>query len=199
MFEFVDKHYASRPHERMREVLMNPDAPGPSIHYHMIRGGKDQRNITIWEPGVVGGEYIKTYGHYHVGNMDETYHVLLGEGLAFLQLRAKDSSGNDLDDVIEEFKVIHAKPGDKIYMPPGYGHLLLNTGKTYFATSDNGVVNFDETTPQKLPGQADYEPVRRMRGFAYYVIEKNGAPALVANKNYREVRKADFAGLPVSA
>ena len=48
---------------------MDPNSPGPEIQYHMIRGGTKQRNITIWEPGKIGGEYIKTYGHYHVGDL----------------------------------------------------------------------------------------------------------------------------------
>ena len=56
----------------MSEVLMNPDAEGPVIHYHMVRGGQ-KRNITVLETGTIGGEYIKTYGHYHIGEPDETY------------------------------------------------------------------------------------------------------------------------------
>src|SRR3989338_9251697 len=64
--------YASRSHEKMKDVLMTPDAQGPATHYYMIRGGSKKRNITVWESGTVGGEYIKTYGHYHVGNLDET-------------------------------------------------------------------------------------------------------------------------------
>ena len=36
-----------------------------------------------------------------------------------------------------------------------------------------------------------------MRGFAYYVVEHNGKPALVKNKLYKEVRKTELAGLPV--
>lgn len=197
MFEFVDKHYASRPHEKMRDVLMNPDAPGPAVHYHMIRGGKEQRNITVWEPGTVGGEYIKTYGHYHVGNMDETYQMLLGEGVALLQLRALDATGQPVADILEEFRVVRVRAGDSLYMPPNYGHLLVNIGKTYFVTADDSPVNFGDMDPVSFPGHADYEPIERMHGFAYYVIEKGGEPALVANKNYREVRRADFAGLPV--
>ena len=39
-------------------------------------------------------------------------------------------------------------------------------------------VNFDEANPVSMPGHADYEPVKRMRGFAYYVVEKDGKPAL---------------------
>ena len=64
--------YAARTHEKMQEVLMQPEASGPAIHYYMIRGGSNKRNITVWEAGTVGNEYIKTYGHYHLGNLDET-------------------------------------------------------------------------------------------------------------------------------
>ena len=49
-FDFVPKHYASRTHEKMQEVLMDPAGKGPAIHYYMIRGGVDQKNITVWEP-----------------------------------------------------------------------------------------------------------------------------------------------------
>lgn len=196
-FRFTDKHYASRPHEKMQEVLMDPSAPGPAVHYYMIRGGKDQRNITVWEPGTIAGEYIKTYGHYHVGALDENYWVILGDGIALLQKRAHGPDGKPLDDVIEEFKAIQVKAGDHIYMPPEYGHLVVNTAKTYLVTADDSPVNFDEENPVAMPGHADYEPVRKMRGFAYYVVERDGVPALVKNPLYTEVRKADFDGLSV--
>src|SRR3989344_4144912 len=77
--------FASRTHEMMKDVLMHPEAEGPAIHYYMIRGGKDKQNVTVWETGTVGGEYIKTYGHYHVGELDETYQIVQGEGIALLQ------------------------------------------------------------------------------------------------------------------
>ena len=97
-FTHVPKHYAARTHEKMREVLMDPDGVGPAVHYYMIRGGKDQRNVTIWEPGTVSGEYIKTYGHYHVGDLDETYWILLGQGIAMLQKLALNSAGQMIED-----------------------------------------------------------------------------------------------------
>jgi len=107
-FTNVPKHYAARTHEKMKEVLMDPNGIGPAIHYYMIRGGVDQKNITVWEPGTIGGEYIKTYGHYHVGKLDETYWILYGQGVALLQ-----KLGNS-DDIVEEFKAIPVKPGDSV-------------------------------------------------------------------------------------
>ena len=196
-FTFVDKHYASRTHEKMTEVLMDPKGKGPAIHYYMIRGGKEQRNITVWEPGTVSGEYIKTYGHYHVGDLDETYWIIFGEGIALLQKLALDEKGEMIADVVEDFKAIPVKIGDDVYMPAGYGHLVVNTGTTYFVTADDSPVNFDEANPVSMPGHADYTLVQQMQGFAYYVVEHEGKPALRRNKKYKEIKKQDLAGLPV--
>jgi glucose-6-phosphate isomerase len=196
-FAHVSKHYAARDHEKMREVLMDPSGEGPAIHYYMIRGGVNQKNITVWEPGTVSGEYIKTYGHYHVGQLDETYNILFGEGVALLQKLSVDKSGNTVADSVEEFKAIITKPGDEIYMAPGFGHLFANTGKTYFVTIDNSPVYFDDPDPAGLPGHADYEPVKKMQGFAYYVVEHNGQPALKKNPRYKNILKENLGGLPV--
>ncbi len=196
-FTFVGKHYAAREHNKMQEVLMDQAGVGPAIHYYMIRGGSDQRNITVWEPGTISGEYIKTYGHYHVGDLDETYWILFGEGVVLKQKMAVDESGKPIEDVIEEFIAIAVKPGDSVYMPSGYGHLAVNTGSTYFVTADDSPVNFDEKNAVSMPGHADYEPVKRMQGFAYYVVEHEGKPALKRNPKYVEVRKEDVGGLSV--
>ena len=196
-FKNVPKHYAARTHEKMQEVLMDPSGEGPAIHYYMIRGGVDQKNITVWEPGTISGEYIKTYGHYHVGQLDENYEILFGEGVALLQKLKTDENGGMVADEVEEFKAIVTKIGDKIYMAPGYGHLLVNTGTTYFATADDSPVYFDDPDPAGLPGHADYEPVKKMKGFAYYVVEHEGKPALKRNSLYKAIEKEDLGGLPV--
>ena len=187
--------YASRSHEKMKEVLMNPDAQGPAIHYYMIRGGSKKRNITVWESGTVGGEYIKTYGHYHVGNLDETYWIAQGEGIALLQKMVVEN-GVPQPDKIEEFKAVPVKAGDSVYMPAGYGHLVVNTGTQWLVTVDDSPVE-GAGDSASMPGHADYEMVKQMRGFAYYVVEKGGIPTLVPNPLYKEVRKRDFGGVAV--
>lgn len=196
-FKNVGKHYAARTNKKMNEVLMNPDADGPDIHYYMIRGGKEQKNITVWEPGTVGGEYIKTYGHYHIGKLDETYWLLYGEGIVLMQKLAADDNGNPIADVVEEFKAIKVKQGDSVYMPTGFGHLVANIGSTYLVTADDSPVDFEERDPVSLPGHADYELVKNMKGFAYYVIEHDGTPALIKNKLYREIKNEDLGGLEI--
>lgn len=187
MKEFTKQHYAERTHEKMQDVLMDPAAQGPAVHYHMVRGGSDQRNITVWEPGLVGQEYIKTYGHYHVGKLDETYWVIFGEGIVLVQKRAVDPSDNPVDDQIEKAYAVHVKPGDAIFIPAEWGHLVANISKTFFATADDSPVNFGDDDPVSLPGHADYEAVKRMQGFCYYIVEKDGEPVLVKNPKYKKV------------
>ena len=105
-----------------------------------------------------------------------------------------EEDGEALADKVEEFKAIRVKAGDSIYMPQGYGHLVVNTGTEWLVTVDDSPVE-GTADSASMPGHADYEPVKRMRGFAYYVVEKDGAPALVLNPLYKEVRKADFGGI----
>lgn len=184
--------YAARTHEKMRDVLMDQEAVGPAIHYYMIRGGSKKRNVTILETGTIGGEYIKTYGHYHVGDLDETYWFKVGEGVALLQKLADPSDPS----VVEEFKAVQVKAGDEVYMPPGYGHLMVNTGKQWLVMVDDSPVEGAEDSAS-MPGHADYEPVKKMQGFAYYVVEHDGMPALRRNPKYTEVRGEDLGGLRV--
>ncbi|MDB5237776.1 MAG: hypothetical protein JWM46_46 [Candidatus Kaiserbacteria bacterium] len=184
--------YAARTQEKMREVLMAPDATGPAIHYYMVRGGSKKHNVTILEPGTVGGEYIKTYGHYHVGDLDETYWFLSGTGVVLQQKLADPAQ----PEVVAEFKAIQVKAGESVYMPPGYGHLMVNTGPTWLVMEDDSPVDGADDSAS-MPGHADYEMVKKMRGFAYYVIERDGVPALIVNPLYKEVKTSDLGGLAI--
>ncbi|MFA7252835.1 MAG: glucose-6-phosphate isomerase family protein, partial [Candidatus Paceibacterota bacterium] len=149
--------------------------------------GKDKTNITVWETGTINGEYIKTYGHYHIGNISETYTILQGEGILLLQKRKEG-----VDDEIESFQALKVKAGDKIFINPEIGHLMVNIGKTWLVTSDDSPVYPDDVDPVGLPGHADYEVVKKMGGFAYFVVEKDGVPTLVKNPKYKSVPEAEI-------
>lgn len=190
MPDYSARRYGQRTHEMMKDVLMEPEAQAPKAYYHMVRGGKDLRNITIWEQGKVGKEYIKTYGHYHVGNIDETYWIIYGEGITIAQKRAIGTDGEPVDGEIDEIRIVRVKTGDAVYMPRGWAHAAVNTSKTFFVTADDSPVNFEEIDPSSLPGHADYEPIKKMRGMAYYIVEENGQPTLVKNPLYKKVPDA---------
>lgn len=174
--------FAVRRHEDMKDVLFDSNADGPKIYYYMIRGGSEKTNITIWESGNVGGEYIKTYGHYHVGNIEEIYRIVGGEGIVLLQQRKIDCNDISIDNEIEIFIAIKVKSGDCVHMPSGFGHLVVNIGKTWLVTIDNSPLR--STDDAQLPSHANYESIRRMHGFAYYIIDDYGRPKLIKNANY---------------
>ena len=120
----------------MRCVLANPDRSGDTPLYSMyrdlaltagdhayLREQNIRFDITVIPPGTVGGEYVKTKGHYHplspssIG-YPELYLVLAGEALYLLQR-------SDLDDVV----AVAARAGEFVFIPPGYGHVTINAGK----------------------------------------------------------------------
>ena len=191
---------AFRPLENMRDVLMDPNATGPDVHYWMIRGGSERGNVTVWETGVVegplrtqrGGEYIKTYGHYHVDRLPETYQVLAGEGIAVLQKRKEAHDPSRLAEV----RIVRLAKGDTLDIPEGYGHMVANVGPGFLITLDDSPVEGSRDSAS-MPLHADYEPVRAMKGFAYHVVENSGSPALVKNPLYQAIGKEDLDGLPV--
>ncbi len=196
-YKFVGKHFVQKTFEQMKDVLMDPKANAPEIFYYMTRGGIDQRNITVWEPGTVGREYIKSYGHYHIGDLEETYWILFGEGIALLQKMKSDNDGKIVTNEVLEFRAVKVKAGNTVKIPKGFGHVFVNTGRTFFVTADDTDVLFDDKTPQKYSGHTDYEAVKKMQGFAYYVIQNRKLPALKKNTNYKEILHSDFGGLPV--
>lgn len=170
----------------MQEVLLDSAAPAPEHFYYMLRGGPQKGNITIWEPGMAGREYIKTLGHYHTWDFKETYRVISGSGVALLQKRV-DGEDAQLADV----RIVKLQAGDTLEIEPGYGHILANTGTDFLVTSDDSPSN-DPSRPH-----ADYEPVRRMHGMAYFIVAENGAPALVRNPHYTAIKSEDLGGLTV--
>jgi oxalate decarboxylase/phosphoglucose isomerase-like protein (cupin superfamily) len=178
----------------MKPVLMSPAETGPEIHYYMIRGGSDKTNVTVWESGTVGTEYIKSFGHYHIGDLEETYTVLEGEGVVILQERELDADGKPIDDRIRSFRAIRVTAGQSVHIPKNTGHLAINTGSRWFVTSDDSPVDFSDANPVSLPGHADYEPFRKLRGAAYYVVRETGTGndvlKLVKNSLYTKVPPA---------
>ena len=126
---------ALRTHKEMLPVLMNPESPGPAVHYYMIRGGSEKKNITVWEAGRVGDEYIKTFGHYHVQDFTETYEVLAGSGIILLQSPIRDRA-------VEWIKAVYVTPGRKVIIPKLAGHLGINTGASWVVTIDDTPGNF---------------------------------------------------------
>ncbi|MDP2671700.1 MAG: glucose-6-phosphate isomerase family protein [bacterium] len=165
----------TRTKEKIKEVLLNPDSDGPEAAYYILRG---RPNITIWEAGKYGEEYVKTYGHYHLHNEKENYTFLFGEGVGVLQHR--DQSGE-----VGEVRLVKVKSGNKVEIPAGWGHAFVNTGKTYLISSDDAPEDASHS-------QNDYRPIQEKRGMAYYIIEKDGKLEAVPNPNYKNLPEPEW-------
>ena len=114
-------------------------------------------DITIMPPRMLGKEYIKTAGHFHPSapgaliTYPELYEVLEGEAIYLLQKK-------DLSDVI----AIYAVEGDKIIVPPDYGHITINRSNKTLKMSNFVARNFTSI----------YEPYKQNGGGAYlYTID----------------------------
>lgn len=179
--------------EAMRPVLYNQTATEPEELYYMYRGlGRPEDterfarhnlrfDLTVLVPGLVGGEYVKTAGHYHPAipgrseTYPELYQVIAGRAHYLLQRPGRDGDGADPGDgKLEEVAIVEAGPGDALYVPPGYGHVTINTGPEPLI-----MVNVVDSSFASV-----YEPYRERHGAAYYEIEDRGQNYVVANDHY---------------
>lgn len=192
----MENKLSMRTHADMEPVLMDAAAGGPGTFYYMLRGGKELGNVTILEPGNAGSEYIKTLGHYHPYDFLETYHVIEGSGIMLLQKRKIGEDGIPMNDCVEAFRVVHLAAGDALELPLHFGHVLVNVGSGFLITKDDSPS--DAATVAVKP-HADYAPITAMHGLAYYLVVRNGNPALRKNPHYKEYGVLESAGIPVIA
>jgi len=157
----------ARTRQELKDVLMDPKSSGVKEPYFVVRGDAGQ-NITILSPGKNGAEFNKTYGHFHKYQGVEIYTVVYGRGVLVMQR-------NDEEGEAKEFRVVTLRSGSVVEIPSGYGHALVNVGKTYLVVIDNA---------PNQPKLHDFETVKRKKGFAYYVIDKKGEIGFEVNHNY---------------
>lgn len=194
----------------VRDVLMNPDADGPDELYTMYRNvalaehrerlaaARLRYDVTVIRPGTIGREYVKTAGHYHplapasTVTYPEIYEVAAGQALFLLQRAEPPYTA--VTDVV----AVEAGPGERLLVPPGYGHITINIGSDWLV-----LTNLVEATFGSV-----YEPVQAMQGGAYYVVAAGGAgegAEFVANPRYadnaplRQRRSAEWPELGIAA
>lgn len=188
LFEDGEKaEFVPRLLSEMKDVLFDPSAAagpaGSRVIYYMYRGAGVARNRQLFEPRRIrhditvipsleyGGEFNKTLGHYHPDaepglSYPELYEILSGEAMFLLQKRLPDDG--------LELALVSAKAGDRVIMPPNYGHIMVNMGKETLITAN--LVNSDF--------KSDYLPIERKRGGAVYAMADG---KIVLNRNYRRL------------
>jgi len=151
-FMYRDVHLSRKDHEVIKESGLRYD-------------------ITVIPPRMLGCEYVKTAGHYHETvpgtgvSYPEIYEVLSGEALYFLQ---RQEDGEVVDAV-----AVRAGAGDKVLIPPGFGHVTINASKHVLK-----MANWVGRDVKSL-----YEPIREKAGAAYYFLDTGP----FRNKRYGQV------------
>jgi glucose-6-phosphate isomerase len=160
----------------MRGMFLDPEAEirilkkeDPVVYSFRERilpeeNGHLQLAISTIQPGKIGEEYFMTKGHYHRRlDTSEVYLGMEGEGCLLMQT------------VDGDFDSIEIRKGIVAYIPPYWGHRMINTGKTpfiFFAV---------------YPGDAghNYGDIEKT-GFVKILIEKEGKPLFVDNPKWRK-------------
>ncbi len=167
--------------EGNKSVLKDPQASGPDPVYwvfpELSENGK-WANMTVIVPGRYGDEYPKTFGHYHGIDVNETYHLVEGDGILQLQSKFIDEKGEWVKDKVKEVYLVRFKPGEEVLITPKWGHSWSNVGEL-------PLLSFDDWRAGHKP--TDYEDIKVLQGLAYYLIEENGEPKAVANPNYKDL------------
>ncbi len=128
-------------------------------------------DITVIPPRMMGCEFVKTAGHYHpfvpgtTTTFPEIYEVLNGEAHYLMQ----KPEGNKIKDVI----LVKASEGDKVIIPPGYGHLTINTSNRVLKMANWVARDFE----------SEYTPIKEKGGGSYFILE-NG---IVKNPRYESL------------
>jgi len=144
--------------------------------YFMYRGleKKDELryDITVIPAKILGNEYNKTKGHFHVGHFQELYIVL--EGNAIFLMQKLDENENIID-----VYAVKAKKGESVIIPSNYGHITINPDKEKELKMANWMCDICKS---------DYSLFEKMHGACYYYT-LNG---WVKNENYKEVPELRF-------
>lgn len=165
----------SRPYADAKEVYKSEVSPEEELYYMyryfektsdgaIFEKADTEYDITVIKSGKVGDEFIKTKGHYHAMVPDtdisypEVYEVIEGEIEYLIQTRPNEKKET-------EVVIIEAKKGDKIVVPPNYGHVSINVGQEPAVSSN--------LQKRDLPADADYGGFEYYKGGAMYRT-KNG-------------------------
>jgi glucose-6-phosphate isomerase len=157
-------------YEMFRDVYLSK-SDREKIIEHSVR-----YDLTFTSNGKIGKEFLKTYGHYHPEvekglTYPEIYEILEGNAYFILQKPVRD---DELEDVI----VVTAKEGDKVIIPPNYGHVMINPTNKNLKSCNWVYSKFSSL----------YEPYTKMRGAGYYYTDDGW----VENQNYSRLPEIRF-------
>ncbi|MBI4045134.1 MAG: glucose-6-phosphate isomerase [Candidatus Diapherotrites archaeon] len=110
-------------------------------------------DITVIPNAIVGGEFVKTFGHTH------PHHIVHGEGLAFPEIyEVISGKAHFVLQFESEFVVFEAFGGEKVLICPGATHVTINPTSEPLVLANWVEKNFE----------SDYEGIRVKKGAAFF-------------------------------
>lgn len=153
--------------------LMYRDICWPQ-HRGSLKEHRLRYDLTVIPAARAGREPVRTHGHYHatVPGSDltypELYHVVYGNAWFLLQRPGPTGA--------REVVVLRGRPGQYVLVPPGYGHVTVNVGKSTLV-----IANWVE---RHFP--SSFSEMRAQGGAAYHVLDGPAGLELVPNPAYGE-------------
>lgn len=149
------------------------------VYWVFSNVSKKWEHATLICPGDFGGEFPKTFGHYHTTDSIEKYKILYGQGIIVMQKR-KFLDDDWVLDQIEKVYLVEFLSGDEINIPPEWGHSCSNIGSGPLLILDD------------WKGEESYEPIKKLGGLAYFLVNRNGTAEFIPNKNYKNLPKPEW-------
>jgi len=193
-FEYGTGIFGPRPQYRsldaIRASLLDPGCFGPDPVYAIAMDvGREQDRvelerrmllfgIVIYAEGRLGEEPVRSQGHVHAiaphcgWSTPEIFEIWEGRAVVYAQQKSGDDPGVCL--------AIHAGPGDRVVMPPGWAHFVANAdpkAELVFGAWCDRQYGFD------------YTQMRAHHGLAWYpVLDSNSDIAWKENPAYTASR-----------
>jgi glucose-6-phosphate isomerase len=181
-----------RTFDQIREVIENKKAAFTGDYVYLVYRGISKRsdaeriiqsslryNLIVIPPGTIDGEFLKTLGHFHSKkpstnvSYSEIYEILYGEAIFIIQ-----KMDDGYQEVTENY-IIPAKVGDKVIIPPDFGHMTINP------MPNETLVMSNLMTTQNNP---NYEPYRNFCGASHKLVSiGDGKVQIIKNQNYVKV------------
>ena len=174
--------------DAIRPSLRDPQCSGPDPVYGIAmdigrladRPLLNQRMLlfgaVVYAAGALGSEPVRSQGHVHAiaphsdWSPPEIFEIWSGKAIVYAQQRAEDDPGRCV--------AVVAKPGDKVVVPPGWAHCVINadpTARMAFGAWCDRQYGFD------------YTGVRAHHGLAWFpMLNGPGAINWQFNSSYRK-------------
>lgn len=143
----------------------------------ILRKNKLRFDLILLAFGRRGLQMPRTPGSTGQGGFPKLYEAVYGEAWFLLQKENKEDCR-----VIEDVILVKVKPGRKIIIPPGYGHILINPGK-----DDLVAAGFSSKALTRESQAGETAGYARSKGGAYFIFKDNLGEFFQPNPFYRDV------------